>query len=290
MSFDIKRFLDRKVDEYNRPAFIDNDPICIPHRFSRKQDIEIMGFFAAVLAWGQRKTIINKCIELIDRMDGAPYDFVKNHGENDLRQLVGFKHRTFNDTDLLYFVRFFHVHYNQYHSLESAFIPPCAQGEFRSEYMDGVAAGAADAKLSSPACYLGELGGVVEGLDAKSALSHFHRCFFGLPEYPVRTRKHISSPASNSACKRLNMFLRWMVRRDDRGVDFGLWNQLKPSALVCPCDVHVERVARKLGLIERKQSDWKTACELTDNLRLFDATDPVKYDFALFGLGVEGEM
>lgn len=290
MSFDIKRFLDRKVDEYNRRAFIDNDPICIPHRFTRKQDIEIMGFFAAILAWGQRKTIINKCIELIDRMDGVPFDFVKNHEERDLKQLEGFKHRTFNDTDLLYFVRFFHLHYNRYHSLEAAFVPPGAEPEFRSEFMDDAIASPGEVTLSSPACYLGELHGVGSRLDVALALNYFRTYFFGLPDYPVRTRKHVSSPASNSACKRLNMFLRWMVRRDDRGVDFGLWSQLKPSQLVCPCDVHVERVARKLGLIQRKQSDWKTACELTDNLRLLDADDPVKYDFALFGLGIEGEL
>lgn len=285
----MKDFLDRKVDEYNRPAFIANDPICIPHRFTRKQDIEIMGFFAAVLAWGQRKTIINKCTELIDRMDGVPYDFVKNHEESDLWRLEGFKHRTFNDTDLLYFVRFFHEHYSRYLSLETAFVPPAAQSAFRSEYMDGVTAGPDDTALSSPACYLGELH-ATGGWSVASALNHFRTYFFSLPEYPIRTRKHISSPASNSACKRLNMFLRWMVRQDDRGVDFGLWKQLKPSQLVCPCDVHVERVARKLGLIQRKTSDWKTACELTDNLRRLDADDPVKYDFALFGLGVEGEL
>lgn len=286
----LKDFLDRKVDAYNRRAFIDNDPICIPHRFTRKQDIEIMGFFAAVLAWGQRKTIINKCTELIDRMDGMPYDFVKSHGETDLRQLAGFKHRTFNDTDLLYFVRFLHEHYNRYHSLEAAFVPPGAHPEFRSEYLDDAAVVIPGISLSSPACYLGELGHTAGGWDVASALNHFRRYFFSLPDYPVRTHKHISSPASNSACKRLNMFLRWMVRRDDRGVDFGLWTQLKPSGLICPCDVHVERVARKLGLIQRKQSDWKTASELTDNLRLLDAEDPVKYDFALFGLGVEGEL
>ncbi len=289
MSFDIKRFLDRKVDEYNRPAFIDNDPICIPHRFTRKQDIEIMGFFAAVLAWGQRKTIINKCTELIDRMGGTPYDFVKNHEDRDLKQLEGFKHRTFNDTDLLYFVRFFHEHYSRYHSLETAFVPLATQTEYRNDYLD-TAISSGDTAFSSPACYLGELRGRGGGMDVTSALNHFRTYFFSLPEYPARTRKHISSPASNSACKRLNMFLRWMVRRDDRGVDFGLWSQLRPSGLVCPCDVHVERVARKLGLITRKQSDWKTACELTANLRLLDADDPVKYDFALFGLGIEGEL
>src|SRR5690606_27826488 len=161
--FDIRRFLDRKVDEYNRPAFIDNDPICVPHRFTLKQDIEIMGFFAAILAWGQRKTIINKCTELIGRMDGTPYDFVKNHGERDLRQLVGFKHRTFNDTDLLYFVRFLHEHYSRHRSLEAAFVPAAAQSEFRSEYMEDTVVAIGGISLSSPACYLGELGHTAGG-------------------------------------------------------------------------------------------------------------------------------
>ena len=278
------------MDEYNRPGFIENDPICIPHRFTRKQDIEITGFFAAVLAWGQRKTIINKCTELIDRMDGAPYDFIVNHGDSDLKRLEGFKHRTFNDTDLLYFVRFFHEHYSRYLSLETAFVPRTVQQEFRSDYVDETLDTSGEAGFSSPACYLGELGHPTETWDVERALNHFRTYFFGLPDYPARTRKHISAPARNSACKRLNMFLRWMVRRDDRGVDFGLWDQLRPAGLVCPCDVHVERVARKLGLIGRKQSDWKTALELTGNLRQLDADDPVKYDFALFGLGVEGEL
>lgn len=284
----IKDFLDRKVDEYNRPEFIDNDPICIPHRFKLKEDVEIMGFFAAVLAWGQRKTIINKCNELVDRMDGSPFDFVKNHQEGDLKPLLGFKHRTFNDTDLLYFVSFFHAHYARYDSLEAAFIPPKASLEFRTEYLGDFPIGADDATLSSPACYLGEL--TDPTFDVAQALNHFREYFFNLPDFPLRTRKHISSPLQNSACKRLNMFLRWMVRRDDRGVDFGLWRRITPAQLICPCDVHVERVARALGLIQRKQSDWKTACELTANLRLLDAEDPVKYDFALFGLGAAGEL
>ena len=286
-NFNIKDFLDQKVDEYNRPGFIENDPICIPHRFTRKQDVEIIGFFAAVLAWGQRKTIINKCTELIERMDGAPVDFVKNHQESDLKQLLGFKHRTFNDTDLLYFVSFFKYHYAHHDSLEHAFLQQAHQAEFRPEYMvdDGHAV---SELLSSPVCYAQSLH--LDNLLIEKALNTFRAYFFSLPDYPLRTRKHISSPMQNSACKRLNMFLRWMVRDDGRGVDFGLWKQMTPAQLICPCDVHVERVARKLGLIHRKQSDWKTALELTENLRLLDADDPVKYDFALFGLGVEGEM
>ncbi len=287
MSFDIKHFLDQKVDEYNRPGFIDNDPICIPHRFTNKQDREIMGFFAAVLAWGQRKTIINKCTELIARMDGVPSDFVKNHRESDLKRLLGFKHRTFNDTDLLYFISFFKYHYAYHDSLEHAFVQYSRQGEFRSEYMDSSVTIDEDT-LSSPVCYAHEL--QLDTLFIEKALNAFRGYFFSLPDYPLRTRKHVSSPLQNSACKRLNMFLRWMVRHDDRGVDFGLWKQITPAQLICPCDVHVERVARRLGLIHRKQSDWKTALELTENLRQLDRNDPVKYDFALFGLGVEGEM
>ncbi|SEK56184.1 TIGR02757 family protein [Parapedobacter koreensis] len=288
MAFDIKYFLDRKVDEYNRPAFISDDPICIPHRFARAQDVEIMGFLAAVLAWGQRKTIINKCTELIARMDGAPFDFVRHHQAADLKQLLGFKHRTFNDTDLLYFINFFRTHYAQYDSLEDAFIPYVADGEFRAAYMEAHSSVDGDTPLASSVCYLNKL--KAPPFSVEQALNHFRTHFFGLPEYPLRTRKHISSPLQNSACKRLNMFLRWMVRQDDNGVDFGLWKRISPAQLVCPCDVHVERVARKLGLIHRKQSDWKTAMELTGNLRLLDANDPVKYDFALFGLGVEGAM
>lgn len=246
-----------------------------------------MGFFATVLAWGQRKTIINKCTELIQRMDGAPYAFVRNHSDGDLKQLLGFRHRTFNDTDLLYFIRFFHHHYSHYQSLEHAFIPPAAHGEFRTEYMEENPVPPAEIELASAACYLHELR---PGFDVETALNHFRTYFFSLDDYPERTRKHISSPRRNSACKRLNMFLRWMVRADNRGVDFGLWKRLSPAQLICPCDVHVERVARKLGLITRKQADWKMALELTGNLRLLDAADPVKYDFALFGLGIEGEL
>jgi uncharacterized protein (TIGR02757 family) len=250
---DIKSLLDEKADYYNRPEFIKNDPICIPHLFTKKQDIEIMGLWAAVLAWGQRVTIINKCRELIRLMDNAPYDFIVNHKEKDLKGFLKFKHRTFNDTDALYFISFFNQYYKKHNSLEEAFI---------------------------------------QGLSKKSeniekGLSVFHETFFSLDDFPQRTKKHISTPARNSACKRLNMFLRWMVRKDKKGVDFGIWTKIKPSQLVCPCDVHVERVSRKLGLIQRKQMDWQTALELTNNLKNFDPLDPVKYDFALFGMGVE---
>lgn len=283
---DLKTFLDNKVTQFNQPDFIELDPISIPHRFSKKEDIEITGFFAAILAWGQRKTILNKCSELIDRMDGSPYDFVVNHKDGDLKSLLGFKHRTFNDTDLLYFVSFFQHHYQHYSSLEEAFIPKARNTEFRDEFLefnnDPVV------ELSSSACYRQNL--KREPVEVEQALNHFRDYFFSLEDSPQRTRKHVSSPKQKSTCKRLNMFLRWMVRTDSNGVDFGIWKNISPAALICPCDVHVDRVARKLGLISRKQTDWLTALELTKNLRMLDPVDPIKYDFALFGLGVEKEM
>ncbi len=253
----IKEFLDAKVQQYNQPAFIAADPISIPHQFTLKQDIEIMGFFAAILAWGQRKTIINKCRELISRMDNAPYDFILHHQEEDLKNLLGFKHRTFNDTDLLYFVEFFKFHYQRFDSLEDAFLI----GQQESSIFT-----------------------------ISQALDEFKSYFFSLPDYPLRTKKHISSPAQKSTCKRINMYLRWMVRQDLNGVDFGIWKRISTSDLICPCDVHVERVARKFGLITLPKVDWRTALELTQNLKALDPNDPVKYDFALFGLGVEREL
>lgn len=283
----LKAFLDQKVEQYNCIDFIENDPIVIPHQFSLKQDIEIMGFFAAILAWGQRKTIINKCNELVERMDGKPFDFIKNHQDSDLKSLLGFKHRTFNDTDLLYFIHFFKNHYFKYNSLEDAFIPTVKNHEFRDEFLEETPKLISTVELSSPACYLGELQVEATNGNIENHLNHFRQYFFSLPDYPHRTIKHVSSPLQKSTCKRLNMFLRWMVRKDDKGVDFGLWKKIKPAQLICPCDVHVDRVARKLNLISRKQTDWQTAVELTDRLFEFDATDPVKYDFALFGLGIE---
>ncbi|WP_293306416.1 TIGR02757 family protein [Pedobacter sp. UBA5917] len=276
---ELKNFLDHKVEQYNQPDFIVNDPVCIPHLFEQKQDIEIAGFFAAVLAWGQRKTIINKCRELLGRMDNAPYDFVLNHSDDELKRLLNFKHRTFNDTDLLYFISFFKQHYQRFDSLEQAFIPQ--QDVFRSEYLE-VSSVAQDIEVSSAVCYSAGLSFSIE-----QALNHFRSYFFSLEDFPHRTKKHISSPRQKSTCKRLNMFLRWMVRADNKGVDFGIWETLKPKNLVCPCDVHVDRVGRLLGLINRKQTDWQTAVELTEHLKQFDPNDPVKYDFALFGLGVE---
>ncbi|MCR8560602.1 TIGR02757 family protein [Mucilaginibacter sp. BJC16-A38] len=259
---ELQAFLDSKVLQYNQPDFIKNDPVSIPHMFTRRQDIEIMGLWAAVLAWGQRVTIINKCKELITLMDGAPYDFIINHQEVDLKKLLHFKHRTFNDIDTLYFISFFRYHYENNESLESAFLP------------------------KPPSPLKGE-----QKLNDEEAiekyLNYFRSYFFSLPDFPNRTKKHISSPSQKSTCKRLNMFLRWMVRKDNCGVDFGIWNHIKPSELIVPCDLHVDRVARKLNLITRKQTDWQTAIELTQRLREFDLIDPVKYDFALFGLGID---
>ncbi len=249
----LKEFLDQKVEQYNRPDFITLDPISIPHRFSKKEDIEISGFFAAILAWGQRKTIINKCLELFKMMDDAPHDFMMNHQEEDLKPFLNFKHRTFNDIDTLYFVHFLSWFYKKHNSLEEAFVVGQSSHLYTMEKI----------------------------------LIGFQELFFSLPDSPQRTRKHIATPARKAACKRINMFLRWMVRTDDNGVDFGLWKKISPSQLICPCDLHVDRVGRKLGLISRKQTDWLTALELTEKLREFDASDPVKYDFALFGLGVE---
>lgn len=248
----LKDYLDEKVHRFNKPEFIKDDPISIPHLFSDKQDIEIMGFWSAMLAWGQRKTIISKSKELITLMDGVPFQFVTQHEEPDLKPLLQFKHRTFNDLDALYFVRFFKLFYQTHASLEEAFL--------------------VDNQKS-----LNDMG---------PSIRRFHEVFFSF-DAPHRTRKHVPTPDRKSACKRINMFLRWMVRADDRGVDFGIWKNISTHQLVCPCDLHVDRVARGLGLITRVQTDWQTAIELTENLKKFDANDPVKYDFALFGLGIE---
>ncbi len=252
-TLDLKEFLDEKVILYNTKDFIAFDPISIPHSYTKKQDIEIAGFFAATLAWGQRATIIKKCKELLQMMDNTPHDFLLNHRLNDLKAFEKFKHRTFNATDALYFIETLSHHYKKHSSLEDAFFIP---------------------GNSNPI------------VSVEEALKNFHAAFFSLPDFPKRTMKHVSTPAKKSACKRLNMYLRWMVRHDTNGVDFGIWKKLSPSQLICPCDVHVGRVARKLKLIKRKPLDWQTALELTANLRLLDPHDPVKYDFALFGLGV----
>ncbi|MEX0636909.1 MAG: TIGR02757 family protein [Ferruginibacter sp.] len=245
-------FLNDKVKKYNQPGFIIADPICIPHQFSKKQDIEIAGFFAAIFAWGNRTTIIQKCNELMMRMDNAPHQFCMQHQGRDLKRLLGFKHRTFTDTDLLYFVSFFHFHYHQYDSLENAF----------TQWMQP------------------------NDENIESALNGFYTYFFSLPDVPSRTLKHIACPAKKSACKRINMYLRWMVRKDKHGVDFGLWKGIQPSQLVIPLDVHVARVARHFNLIQQQSSDWQTAVELTKVMKSIDPKDPAKFDYALFALGV----
>ena len=256
MSNDLKKFLDKKVKQFNNVAFIKDDPVFIPHLFSKKQDIEIAGFFAATFAWGIRKTIINKCILLMELMDNSPHDFCLNHTDNDLKQLQGFCHRTFNDTDLLYFISFLHFHYSKNESLESAFFNKLTLQQFG------------------------------EFIPVQNALNYFHHYFFSLEDVPQRTRKHVAAPEKNSSCKRLNMYLRWMVRKDNCGVDFGIWKKIKPSQLICPVDLHVARVAKNFGLLHRKHVDWLAALEITEQLRKFDPEDPVKYDFALFGLGI----
>jgi hypothetical protein len=220
--------------------------------FTKKQDIEIAAFFAAIFSWGNRTTIINKSKELMQLMDYAPYDFCTQHTNSDLKKLINFKHRTFNATDLLYFVHFFQYHYVQNKSLETAFTGNLSEADMNMENM----------------------------------LNQFYYYFFSLPDAPDRTRKHIASPHKNSSCKRLCMFLRWMVRSDNKGVDFGLWKRIKPSQLIIPLDVHVLRVAQNLGLINRLHSDWTGAKEITNELKKMDPHDPVKYDFALFSLGI----
>ncbi len=244
----LKEFLDKQVDEFNRPAFIVQDPVSIPHLFLKNPDREIAGFFAATFAWGNRSTIISKSKELLALMDNEPHQFCLHHSEKELKNLEHFRHRTFNSTDLLYFISFFHFHYNNNDSLEPAFTK--------------------------------------HGETIREMLAGFHHYFFSLPHVPGRTLKHVATPERNSSCKRLNMFLRWMVRKDENGVDFGIWENISPSILICPIDLHVSRVSKKLGLIKRKQTDWLAAEELTAQLRLLDKDDPVKYDLALFGLGV----
>ena len=252
ISDNLKDFLNKKVDEYNQPLFIESDPVCIPHLFSKKQDIEIAGFFAAIFAWGNRTTIINKSRELMQLMDNAPYQFCLHHTDNDLKRLLSFKHRTFNPTDLFYFISFFNMHYRVHHSLESAFTKAMTNSDVNIE----------------------------------NALNGFYQYFFSLEDVPGRTKKHIASPSKNATCKRLCMYLRWMVRKDKHGVDFGIWKNISPSQLIIPLDVHTARVARHFKLLKRKPADWHAALEVTDELKLLDASDPAKYDFALFALGI----
>ncbi len=249
---ELKKQLNALVKKYNQPNFIDNDPISIPHRFSKLQDIEIIGFWVAMLAWGQRITIINKSNDLLELMDNSPYDFIMNYEDSDLKPFLNWKHRTFQPTDTLYFLDFFKRYYQENESLETAF------SQFLKPKDENV----------------------------ENALIGFNQLFFNHENAPKRTQKHIATPARKSTCKRLNMFLRWMIRKDESGVDFGLWKSIKTNQLLMPLDVHVDRVGRHFGLIQRKQTDWKTVLELTKNLKQFDKNDPVKYDYALFGLGV----
>lgn len=243
---ELRDFLEEKHDFYNQTSFIEDDPIRIPYEFKKKQDIEISGFFSASLAWGQRKTIIKKSYELLERLDNSPHDFVLNATETDLKRLIGFKHRTFNDTDLLYFIEFLKKIYSTYESLEDFLFPDSPKVE--------------------------------------NALIRLRKSFEDSESYPARTGKHLASPLKKSACKRLNMYFRWMTRT--QGVDFGIWQKTTPAELYIPLDVHVQRVALKLGLLTTDKSNWKSCVELTEKLRVFDPEDPVKYDFALFGLGV----
>jgi uncharacterized protein (TIGR02757 family) len=256
-----RSFLEKKVKEYNRSSFITDDPISIPHGFRIKPDIEIAGFFTAIFSWGNRTTIIRKSRELMRLMDDSPHAFIVHHTERDLRNLLSFKHRTFNPTDLLYFIEFLRHHYGRFDTLEDAFL------------------------LGRGGDWAGPGGRGGADWDAREALTAFHHYFFSLEDVPPRTRKHIATPDRNSSCKRLNMFLRWMVRKDGKGVDFGCWERIPMSKLICPLDLHVARVARRFGLLTRNSSDWVAALELTERLALFDRRDPTKYDFALFSLG-----
>ncbi|MEO9571570.1 MAG: TIGR02757 family protein [Polaribacter sp.] len=246
---ELKEFLDEKVVEYNTPKFIESDPIQIPHLFTKKEDIEIAAFLTATISWGNRKMIIKNAFKMMELLDNSPHDFIINHQENDLKSLDGFVHRTFNAIDLQQFIKSLKHIYSQHKGLENV------------------------------------LSIKNEGDTYKEAIHYLKQVFFDIP-HQQRTQKHISDPLKNSAAKRINMFLRWMVRNDNAGVDFGLWKTHKPSYLSCPLDVHSGNVARKLKLLLRKQNDWKALSELDKNLRSLDKNDPVKYDFALFGLGV----
>jgi uncharacterized protein (TIGR02757 family) len=255
MKTDIQKLLEVKFKQFNQFDFIKDDPISIPHLFSRKENQEIMGFWVAIFSWGQRKTILNKAHELIDLMDGNPFQFIQQFEEKDLKRFEHFKHRTFQYPDTLYFLHFFQRHYKQHKSLESAFVIDFSSKE----------------------------------INVEKALNNFYQYFFNDEWVLPRTKKHISRPASKSACKRICMFLRWMVRKDEKGVDLGLWNTIKPNQLICPLDVHVQRQAELLGLIPSAPASWNLAVELTNVLKKLDSNDPVKYDFALFGLGIESK-
>ncbi|WP_117885457.1 TIGR02757 family protein [Aureibaculum luteum] len=246
---ELKEFLDVKVIEYNNPKFIESDPILIPHRFQLKEDIEISGFLTATIAWGNRKMIINNANKMMELLDNSPHDFIINHKPSELKSLENFVHRTFNGNDFAYFIQALQHIYKNHGGLEAVF----------SQH--------------------------IENNSTQNAIHNLKKVFFELDHLP-RTQKHISDPLKGSAAKRINMFLRWMARKDTAGVDFGIWETIAPSTLSCPLDVHSGNVARKLGLLTRKQNDAKALAELDYNLRELDPNDPVKYDFALFGLGV----
>jgi uncharacterized protein (TIGR02757 family) len=246
---ELKEFLDEKVDLYNRPSFIETDPISIPHQFNEKGDREIAGFLAATIAWGNRKMILNSANRMMSLLDYSPYEFIMNSGKSDHEGIDRFVHRTFNTYDLVFFIRALKNIYKNHGGLESIFIKHQANDSLQP------------------------------------AIHEFHRIFFELP-HEKRTVRHVSDPFKGSAAKKINMFLRWMVRKDNRGVDFGIWRTLSPSILSCPLDIHSGNIARQLGLLTRKQNDSKAVAELDLRLRELDPDDPVKYDFALFGLGV----
>ena len=248
-SSELKDFLDEKVLQYNTLDFIESDPVQIPHLFSQKEDIEIAGFLSATIAWGNRKMIIKNSHKMMDLMGNAPHDFVMSHTEKDLERLETFVHRTFNGIDFTSFIRSLQHIYTNHGGLEAVF----------SKHQ--------------------------ETHSMQKSIHEFKKIFFEIP-HQYRTQKHISDPLNNSAAKRINMYLRWMIRQDNKGVDLGIWKSISPASLSCPLDVHSGNVARKLGLLTRKQNDGKALAELDLKLREFDSTDPAKYDFALFGLGV----
>jgi len=246
---ELKEFLDEKVDLYNRPAFIESDPISIPHQYTKKHDIEIAGFLAATIAWGNRKMILRNANRMMELLDHSPYEFIMNSSNNEIEMIERFVHRTFNSTDLIYFLKALKNIYKHKGGLESIF----------KSYQT------AESLLP--------------------AIHEFHKIFFEL-SHEKRTERHVSDPFKGSAAKKLNMFLRWMVRKDNNGVDFGIWKKIEQASLFIPLDLHSGNTARGLGLLTRKMNDWKAVEELTEVLRFFDPADPVKYDFALFGLGV----
>lgn len=252
---DIKDFLDESYLKYNHRNFIESDPVSIPHLFSKKEDIEIAALLSATIAWGNRKSIITNAHKLMDWMDHAPHDFILNHSKAGLKPFENFVHRTFNGKDCIFFLQSLKNIYKNHKGLEAVF------------------AAGIDPQ-TEPALRL------------KDSIVHFRNVFLETKHLP-RSEKHISNPAQKSSAKRLCMFLRWMVRSDTKGVDFGIWKTISPSALCLPLDVHTGNVSRALGLLKRKQNDWQSVEEITGVLRSFDPADPVKYDFALFGLGVD---